>query len=310
MTSRASCIRSRACTSSAASAPGAGDRLDVGDGQVGAGQDDRRARPRRTTVRVEVRDLRLTHRPRIVGYAAAAPTQTTTRSACSPSSTRSSSRSSTACTAPSATSACMLAMAIESAMVPLPSELILPYAGFLVSDPSQIEPLTGQPWNFWIVVDRGDHRQHARVARRLRHRRVRRPAVPRALRQVPADPPARDRAGRLVLRPARRGDRLHRPAAADRPDLHQLPGRRGPDADRRPFIVYSTAGAFIWSCLLVYAGTVLGANWERDPPRAPAVRPGHRGRRRAGGRAVHLVAARDAGPAGPSASRATTTPAA
>ena len=35
---------------------------------------------------------------------------------------------------------------------PAPSELILPYAGFLVSDPSQIEPLTGQPWNFWIVV--------------------------------------------------------------------------------------------------------------------------------------------------------------
>ena len=46
----------------------------------------------------------------------------------------------------------MLAMGIESAMVPLPSELILPYAGFLVSDPGQLEPLTGQPWNFWIVV--------------------------------------------------------------------------------------------------------------------------------------------------------------
>ena len=46
----------------------------------------------------------------------------------------------------------MLAMAIESAMIPLPSELILPYAGFLVSDPSQLEPLTGWPWNFWIVV--------------------------------------------------------------------------------------------------------------------------------------------------------------
>src|SRR3954469_16255191 len=45
-----------------------------------------------------------------------------------------------------------IAMAIESAMVPLPSELILPYAGFLVSDPSQIEPLTGQPWNFLIVA--------------------------------------------------------------------------------------------------------------------------------------------------------------
>ena len=46
----------------------------------------------------------------------------------------------------------MLAMAIESAMIPLPSELILPFAGFLVSDPSQLEPITGQPWSFWIVV--------------------------------------------------------------------------------------------------------------------------------------------------------------
>src|SRR5215218_2606915 len=43
-------------------------------------------------------------------------------------------------------------MAIESALVPLPSELILPFAGFMVSDPTQIEPITGQPWNFWIVV--------------------------------------------------------------------------------------------------------------------------------------------------------------
>jgi membrane protein DedA with SNARE-associated domain len=46
----------------------------------------------------------------------------------------------------------MLAMTIESAMIPLPSELILPYAGFLVSDPTKLEPLTGQPWNFWLVV--------------------------------------------------------------------------------------------------------------------------------------------------------------
>jgi membrane protein DedA with SNARE-associated domain len=46
----------------------------------------------------------------------------------------------------------MLAMAIESAMIPLPSELILPLAGFMVSDPGQLEPLTKGPWGFWIVV--------------------------------------------------------------------------------------------------------------------------------------------------------------
>ena len=31
-----------------------------------------------------------------------------------------------------------IAMTIESAMIPLPSELILPYAGFLVSDPAKL----------------------------------------------------------------------------------------------------------------------------------------------------------------------------
>ena len=46
----------------------------------------------------------------------------------------------------------LVAMAIESAMIPLPSELILPFAGFMVSDPTQSEPITGLPWNFWIVV--------------------------------------------------------------------------------------------------------------------------------------------------------------
>src|SRR5260221_6455886 len=44
------------------------------------------------------------------------------------------------------------AMTIESAMVPLPSELILPYAGFLISDTTQVETRTHGPWAFWIVV--------------------------------------------------------------------------------------------------------------------------------------------------------------
>ena len=46
----------------------------------------------------------------------------------------------------------LIAMAIESAMIPLPSELILPYAGFLVSDLAQLEPISNGSWSFWIVV--------------------------------------------------------------------------------------------------------------------------------------------------------------
>ena len=46
----------------------------------------------------------------------------------------------------------LVAMTIESAMIPLPSELILPFAGFLISDPSSVEKLTNAHWNYWIVV--------------------------------------------------------------------------------------------------------------------------------------------------------------
>src|SRR3954452_334977 len=46
----------------------------------------------------------------------------------------------------------MIAMAIESAMIPLPAEIILPLAGFQVSAQSLVEPLTNGSWNFWLVV--------------------------------------------------------------------------------------------------------------------------------------------------------------
>ena len=45
-----------------------------------------------------------------------------------------------------------VAMFLESTLLPLPSELILPFAGWQVVNPAAIEPLTHGPWNFWIVV--------------------------------------------------------------------------------------------------------------------------------------------------------------
>jgi len=47
-------------------------------------------------------------------------------------------------------------------------------------------------------------------------------------------------------------DRVLLPAPADRPDVHQLPAGVA-RMDLRKFIVYSTAGAFLWSMLLVWA---------------------------------------------------------
>jgi membrane protein DedA with SNARE-associated domain len=155
----------------------------------------------------------------------------------------------------------MLAMAIESAMIPLPSELILPFAGFLVSDPTQVEPLTGQPWSFWIVVVVG--------------------TIGNTLGSLLAyaigaygGRPFLERYGRYLL------IRRHEIEIADR-----FFARWGSQTvffsrllpivrtfisfpagvvrmDLRKFVVYSTAGAFLWSIALVWAGVQLGANWE------------------------------------------------
>lgn len=154
----------------------------------------------------------------------------------------------------------LVAMAIESAMIPLPSELILPYAGFLVSDLSQLEPLTGSPWNYWIVV------LVATFGNTLG-------SLVAYVIGAYGGRPFLERYGRyLLIRPheIELADRFF----ADHGGATVFIGRLLPiirtfisfpaGVARMPlgrFIVYSTAGAFPWSMLLVYAGTVLGANW-------------------------------------------------
>lgn len=43
-------------------------------------------------------------------------------------------------------------VAIESVIIPIPSELVLPFAGFLAADPTSIEPLTGARWSIPLLV--------------------------------------------------------------------------------------------------------------------------------------------------------------
>jgi membrane protein DedA with SNARE-associated domain len=154
----------------------------------------------------------------------------------------------------------MLAMAIESAMVPLPSELILPYAGFLVSDPAQIEPLTGSTWNFWIVAivatigntlgslvayAIGAYGGRPFLERWGKYLLIRQHEIELADRFFQQHGNATVFIGRLL--PIVRTF-ISFPAGVARMPLG-------------PFIVYSTAGAFLWSLLLVWAGTLLGAHW-------------------------------------------------
>jgi membrane protein DedA with SNARE-associated domain len=154
----------------------------------------------------------------------------------------------------------MLAMGIESAMVPLPSELILPYAGFLVSDRAQIEPLTHGPWEFWVVV------VIATIGNTLGS------LVAYAIGAY-GGRPFLERWGRyLLIRPheIELADRFfERYGAATVFVGRLLPIVRTfisfPAGVTRmplvPFVLYSTLGALPWSALLVYAGTVLGAHW-------------------------------------------------
>ena len=156
----------------------------------------------------------------------------------------------------------MAAMAIESAMIPLPSELILPYAGFLVSDTSQLEPITGQPWNFWIVVvvatigntlgsmiayGIGAYGGRPFLERYGKYLLIRPHEIELAESFFARHGGATVFIGRLL--PIVRTF-ISFPAGVARMPI-------------RTFVVYSTAGAFIWSALLVYAGTVLGANWKQ-----------------------------------------------
>jgi membrane protein DedA with SNARE-associated domain len=153
-----------------------------------------------------------------------------------------------------------VAMAIESAMVPLPSELILPYAGFLVSDPTKLEPLTRGPWSFWVVVVAatigntvGSLIGYAIGAWGGR------PFLERWGRYLLIRPHELDIADRFFAR--------YGPATAFISRL--LPIVRTfisfPAGVARmtlaTFIAYSTAGAFLWSILLVYAGVQLGSRW-------------------------------------------------
>jgi membrane protein DedA with SNARE-associated domain len=154
----------------------------------------------------------------------------------------------------------MLAMAIESAMIPLPSELILPYAGFLVSDLSQLEPITGSPWNYWIVV------VVATIGNTLG-------SLVAYVIGAYGGRPFLERYGKyLLIRPheIELADHFFAKHGAATVFIGRLlPVVRTfisfpAGVARMPigkFVVYSTAGALPWSMLLVFAGTVLGANW-------------------------------------------------
>ena len=153
------------------------------------------------------------------------------------------------------------AMVIESTLLPLPSELILPYAGFLISDATKIEPLTHGPWNFWVVVIIGTlANTTGSIFGYYLGAKLGRPFL--------------DRWGRFLLIRKHEVDQAEgffaRWGSPTAFFSRLLPGVRSiisfiAGVSHMPigrFIVYSTLGAIPWTIALVYAGTVLGSNWK------------------------------------------------
>src|SRR3990172_6373887 len=153
-----------------------------------------------------------------------------------------------------------VAMAIESAIIPLPSELLLPFAGFLVSDLTAVEPLTSGPWNFWIVVI------VATIGNTIG-------SVIGYYIGAWGGRPFLERWGKyLLIRPheIELADHFFQKYGSATAFFSRLlPIVRTfisfPAGVARmhlgKFVVYSTAGAFIWSILLVQLGVVFGERW-------------------------------------------------
>jgi len=153
-----------------------------------------------------------------------------------------------------------LAMTIESAMIPLPSELILPFAGFLVSDPTQLEPITGQAWSFWVVVvvATAGNTAGSIIAYAIGAWGGR-PFLERFGRYILIRPHEIELADRFFIRWGSQTVFIGRLLPIVRTFISFPAG-----VARMPlgkFVLFSTLGALPWSILLAYAGVVLGENW-------------------------------------------------
>jgi membrane protein DedA with SNARE-associated domain len=152
-------------------------------------------------------------------------------------------------------------VAIESVIIPIPSELVLPFAGFLVGQGTAIEPLTGQPWNVILVTLFGTlgATLGALVAYAIGWYGGR-PIIERWGRYLGVTPDDLDRADDFF---ARHGDAA---AFFGRmvPIIRSLVSFAAGISHMRlgRFIVFTFLGSLPWTLLLVVAGMVMGANWE------------------------------------------------
>lgn len=158
------------------------------------------------------------------------------------------------------------AVALETVVAPIPSEVILPMAGWKVSqssaDPSIVEPLTGLPWNIPLAVVTATV---GSVVGALVGYYIGawggRPLLDRYGRYVGIDASELDRADRWF---ARRGAwavffgrmvPLVRTFVSYPAGISRMPLGR--------FVLFSTLGSLPWNLALIVAGFVVGDNYEQ-----------------------------------------------
>lgn len=152
-------------------------------------------------------------------------------------------------------------VAIESVIIPIPSELVLPFAGFLVGTGEAIEPLTGQPWSYWLVVLAGTigATGGALVAYAIGAWGGR-PLIERWGRYIGITLDDLDRAERFFARYGEAASFFGRMVPVVRSLVSFAAG-----VARMPilrFTLFSFLGSLPFTALLVFVGLQLGSNWE------------------------------------------------
>lgn len=156
-------------------------------------------------------------------------------------------------------------VAIESVVIPIPSELVLPFAGFLVGTGDAIEPLTGQPWSYWLVVIAGT--LGATVGALVAYAiglYGGRPIVDRWGRYLGISHADLDRAETFFARYGEAAAFFGRLVPVVRSLVSFAAG-----LSRMPlpkFVLFTFLGSLPFTAILVFAGLQLGANWESIGP--------------------------------------------
>jgi membrane protein DedA with SNARE-associated domain len=152
-------------------------------------------------------------------------------------------------------------VAIESVIIPIPSELVLPFAGFLVGEGASVEPLTGQPWNLWLVTAAGT--AGATVGAWIAYAIGAwggRPIFERWGRYLGVTPADIDKAEDFFARHGAPAAFFGRMVPVIRSLVSFAAGVSHMPLGK--FTLFTILGSLPWTFALVFAGSALGSNWE------------------------------------------------